>query len=369
MNKAAINEHERVKSSDYMHWAKTQSGARFNLASSGVMNRSLSELNPRIEDLEITCDAASLYGYKPLLERIGARYGVPVESIVEAGGTSMANHLAIAAAIEPGDEVLIEHPTYELILLTARYIGARVKKFSRKFEEDFRIQTAEIEKQITHQTRLVIITNLHNPSSALTDDETLKRIGALARERGARVLVDEVYLDAAFSRAPQTAFRLGDEFIVTSSLTKVYGLSGLRCGWIFAEPKLAQKIRRLNDLFGSVQPHATQRLSCIAFDHLDEIAAESRALLERNRAILNDFFASCAELETAPLEFGTVAFPRLRRGNADDFCALLRERYETSVVPGSFFEMPENFRIGIACETEMLKEGLERIGAAVKEFD
>ena len=93
-----------------------------------------------------------------------------------------------------------------------------------------------------------MITNLHNPSSAFADEATLRAVGEIARRVGARVLVDEVYLDAAFELAPRSAFHLGPEFVVTNSLTKVYGLSGLRCGWVLAEPELARRMWLLNDL-------------------------------------------------------------------------------------------------------------------------
>ena len=97
------------------------------------------------------------------------------------------------------------------------------------------------------------------------------------------MLVDEVYLDSAVPPRPTSAL-LGPQFVVTSSLTKVYGLSGLRCGWILAEPELAERMWRLNDLFGVNQPHQSEMLSCFAFDHLDEIAAGNAERLAANRA-------------------------------------------------------------------------------------
>src|SRR3546814_4174172 len=98
---------------------------------------------------------------------------------------------------------------------------------------------------------LVIITNLHNPSGAYADEATLREVGELAARVGARVLVDEVYLDSAFDRSSRSAIHLGDHFICTSSLTKVYGLSGLRCGWIFAAPPLAEADRKSTRLNSS----------------------------------------------------------------------------------------------------------------------
>jgi aspartate/methionine/tyrosine aminotransferase len=369
-----MNERQRVLSSAYMHWAKTESQARYNLAASGIGHYPLERLRVSLSDLELS--GTSGYGYPPLQEAIAAKHDVSVDSVVAANGASMANFLALAALLSPGDEVLVEQPTYELIVSAALYLGAEVKRFSRPREHGFRLDPAEVERAITPRTRLVVMANLHNPSNAYADEETLRRIGDIAARVGARVIVDEVYLDAAFARAPRTAFQLGEHFISTGSLTKVYGLSGLRCGWILAAPALAERMWRLNDLFGVAQPHAAERLSCIAFARLPEIAAGSRALLERNRALANDFFNTRDDLETFPLTDGMISFPRLlSRDGGDDsgrgveaLCALLREKYETSIVPGRFFEMPAHFRLSISGGTAMLSGGLERLGAALDEL-
>jgi aspartate/methionine/tyrosine aminotransferase len=353
-------------SSAYMEWAKLSSPARYNLAVSGVANYPLRELPVRLEDLELT--GSSAYGYEPLERRLATKCGVPVECVVAAAGTSMANHLAMAAAFDPGDEVLVEHPTYELLVSTARYLGAEIRRFSRHFEEGFRVDPHEVERQITPRTRLIMLTNLHNPSGVLTEESTLRQVGEVARSVGARVLVDEVYLDTAFQQAPRSAFHLGGHFISTSSLTKAYGLSGLRCGWVLAEPELARRMWRLNDLYGVIPAHTAERLSVIALDHLARIAARARALLEANRALLDHFLDSRKDLCTVRTEAGTTVFPRLLRGSVETFSKLLREKYETSVVPGEFFEMPEHFRMGVSGETQTVAGGLERLSAALDEF-
>jgi aspartate/methionine/tyrosine aminotransferase len=354
-----------VTTSSYMNWAKTSSMARFNLATSGIPNLSIRNLRVSLDDLEITNGG---YGYGPLIERIGARYGVDRDSIVTAAGTTFANHLAMAALVRPGDEVLFESPAYEPMLATVRYLGADVKRFFRRFDNGFSVSAEEIERSVSPKSRLIVITNLHNPSGVLTDNETLKQIGETARRVGARVLVDEVYIETLFESSPRTSFHLGKEFVVTSSLTKAFGLSGLRCGWIFAEPELAHRMWLLNDLFASTPVHAGERLSVLALDQLAELGARAKSLLDRNRDLLNAFLDTRDDLETVRPEFATVMFPRVRGGNADQLCRLLREKYETSVVPGTFFELPAHFRVGITVETDVLEAGLERLGKALDEM-
>jgi aspartate/methionine/tyrosine aminotransferase len=348
-----------------MHWAKTRSHATYNLANSGLAGYSLSDLPVKIEDLEI--NGPSIYGYAPLQRAIAQKCGVQTDCVVAANGASMANFLVLAAMLEPGDEVLIEHPTYELFVNSAQYLGAEVKRFSRRFEDSFRIGIEEIVAGVTSRTRLIVLTNLHNPSSALVDEATLKAIGAIAREANARVLVGEIYLDGLFEDTPHSAFHLGPEFIVTNSLTKIYGLSGLRCGWILAEPELAEKIWRLNDLMANIPAHAAERLSCIALAHLDKIRERSRRILTTNHKELSVFLKSRTDLEAIDFPNGTVCFPKLRQGPVEALCAVLREKYETTVVPGEFFGMSEHFRLGLGCETNVFAEGLRRLGLALDE--
>lgn len=356
----------QILSSDYMHWAKTRSSARFNLATSGLRNLPFEGLDTDCRDLALTRDGG--YGYEPLQEALASRLNVSVDSIVAATGTSLANHLAMAALVQPGDEVLIEHPTYEPLLALAHYLGAKVKRFQRRFDGGFSLQPAEIERHVSSHTRLIVITNLHNPTGVLADEETLQHVGEIAKRKGARVLIDEVYLEALFERRTRTALHLGNEFVVTSSLTKAFGLSGLRCGWVVAEPELAQTIWKLNDLFGVMAAHPAEQLSVIALKQLDRISTGAQSLLTTNRELVNQFLDSRKDLETVKPEFGTIVFPRLKQGDTPALIELLRNKYETSVVPGAFFEMPAHFRLGFGCDTEKLAGGLERLGAALDEL-
>jgi len=358
---------ERVMVSPYMQWAKQRSQARYNLAASGISSYPLDGIPARLEDLAPISRPGD-YGYAPLQDAIAAHCGARPENVVATDGTSMANYLALAAMLEPGDEALVEHPTYELLLAALGHLQAKIHRFPRRHEVGFALDPAEIERAITPRTRLIVITNLHNPSSSLAAESKLRAVGEIAQRTGARVLVDEVYLEAAFELAPRSAFHLGRQFVVTSSLTKVYGLSGLRCGWILAEPELARRIWLLNDLFGVNQAHPAERLSVLAFHNFDRIRGRARTLLENNRLLLNGFLAARTDLDIRPLEFGTTVFPRLLTGSVDRFCELFRHKYHGTVVPGSFFEMPDHFRIGIGGETEALRASLEQLGAALDEF-
>jgi aspartate/methionine/tyrosine aminotransferase len=351
--------------SDYMHWAKFKRPVRYALTTSEVPHFRMDSLPFKIADLDM--DGASHPRYAPLRERIAGRYGVSTEQVVAADGTSMANFLAMATLISPDDEVLIEQPTYELLLGTVSFLGGSIRRFERKPLDAFRLDPAEVEKAITPKTRLIVMTNLHNPSSVLAEEPELRAVGDLAARVGARVLVDEVYLDSAVPPR-RSSVHLGAEFVATNSLTKVYGLSGLRCGWILAEPELAERMWRLNDLFGVNQAHQAERLGCIAVDNLDRVTGDNPAMLERNRTLFNHFVASRPDLDCAPAEHGITAFPRWHGGDTQRLDDHLRDRYDTSVVAGRWFEMPERFRIGFGLPTPDFEEGLTRLGAALDDL-
>ena len=349
----------RTMQSDYMHWAKFKPPVRYALTSSEVPHFHMDQLDWTKADLD--CDGASHPRYAPLRERIAARYGVAVDRVVAADGTSMANFLAMAALIEPGDEVLVEHPTYEPLLGAASFLGATIKRFERAASDGFRLDPASVRAAMSDRTKLIVLTNLHNPSGALAGESELRAIADL----GPRILIDEVYLDAAGQRS---AVHLGPAFVVTNSLTKVYGISGLRCGWILAEPDLAERMWRLNDLFGVNQAHQAERLGCIALDHIDRVIGDTSAMLDRNRKLFNDFLSTRDDIVCASAEYGITAFPRWSGGDTQRLDDHLRANYECAVVPGRWFEMPDHFRIGFGIPTDIFSEALQRLGCGLDDL-
>ena len=118
----------------------------------------------------------------------------------------MANFIALTALVRRGDEVLVERPTYDPLLTVLDHLGARVTRFERVAEKGFRLGLGELERNFTPRTRLIVLCNLHNPSGAFTDDATMKQVGEMAATVGARVLIDEVYLESIFDQPWRSAF-------------------------------------------------------------------------------------------------------------------------------------------------------------------
>ena len=220
----------------YIDWAKSLPRVDVNLARSGVDLCPASLLRLKASDLVATLPVK--YGYAPLREAIARRYGVAAEQVFPvSGGTSFANWLACAAVLDGcgrGAEVIVERPTYEPLLRIPQALGHRVRRLDRRFEDGYAIDLDRFASLVTTKTRLAIVTNLHNPSGARIPMPTLRAMAALLARVKAYLLVDEVYLECIFGNRPESCVHAGPNVLTTNSLTKAYGLDGLRAGWIRA---------------------------------------------------------------------------------------------------------------------------------------
>jgi aspartate/methionine/tyrosine aminotransferase len=346
-----------------MHFAKTNPRTKYYLATSGVGGFPLHDLPYDYSKLQIHGDNS--YGYLPLKQAIAGRAGVTHDCVVTSEGTSMANYLAMAALLDPGDDVLIEQPAYGLLVDSAQFTGATVRRFSRSEEKGWVLDPDVVRRALTPRTKLIVVTNLHNPSSVLASNDSLREIADLAHSVGGHLLVDEVYLDAVYDVTPRSAFHLAGNVVITSSLTKIYGVSGLRCGWILAQPDLARAMWRLNDLFAATPSHPGELLSVAAFEHLPILRERAKRIVDPDRVVFNEFLDREKGVFAVRTTHGTTAFVKLLRGDCDTLIRRLRAEYETSVVPGRFFDMPDHFRVGMGVNHEMFVEGLSRISRAL----
>jgi aspartate/methionine/tyrosine aminotransferase len=347
----------------YMQWAKHRPSPRYDLAISNVLPCSIDEIEGARDAIALS--GRNDTGYAPLMEAIAARYGVSTDRVTTAQGTSGANFLACAALVEAGDDVLVERPGYDPLLGAPRLLGARTIRFDRTFDDGFALDPDRVRRALTPGTRLIILTSPHNPTGVIAERQALEAVGRLAESQGAHVLVDEVYLDASDAELPP-AVTLGDVFLSTSSLTKSYGLAGLRCGWILSSAAAAERLRRARDVVDGTGPIVTERLAALAFHQLERLIARSKTLLHANGALVREFLHGRPELAWVEPRGGTVVFPRLRDvADATDFAARLLAERETAIVPGKFFDAPPHFRIGFGGPTESLRGGLTALGEAL----
>lgn len=353
----------------YIQWAKALPPAEINLARSGVDPCPPAKLGLRAKDLVVSLPVQ--YGYLPLREAIARRYGVGVDRVFSlSGGTSFANWLACATLVgDGGGEVIVEAPTYEPLLTIPQGLGCEVIRLPRAAGERYAIDLERFASLVTPRTRLAIVSNLHNPSGVRIPMATLAEMARLLDRVGAHLLVDEVYLECLFDERTESCVYAGPNVIATSSLTKAYGLDGLRCGWILGPADVVRKAMLAHDILAGNAVAMGERMSLAAFERLSEIGRRPRAVLARNLGHVRGFLERERRLSAAVPDGGTVAFVGLPGGlDGDTLADHLRERYSTLVVPGRFFESPRHVRLSFGVRTPLLLRGLANVSRALDDL-
>ena len=355
----------------YMRWAKTRPRVTYDLASSGLMPVTTRELLGDVTAADaFEISGPTDEGFLPLREAIAARYRTSAECVSIAAGASGANFQVMLALLEPGDDALIETPAYDPLIAAARAAGANVVHFERSWSKGFALDPYVVRTALTPSTRLIVISNAHNPSGAMASRDALEQVGVMAEAIGARVLVDEVYAEAQYDEEPlpRPAATLGDVFVSTSSLTKAYGLAGLRCGWIIASPPVSARVRATRDCIDGSGPYVAERISLTAFERIDRLKARARQILAENLFIVRAMAQSHPRLEWLEPAAGTTAFPRVKNvDDTGDLVERLIRDHDTIVVPGHFFQAPQHIRIAFGGRTEMLREAVRRLDLALRE--
>ena len=354
----------------YLAWAIENYGlVKYDLATSGMPNLAAERVGPPAELLARATDVSA-----PALwvQAIARRFGVASASVVPTLGTTHGLWATYAALLSPGDDVVVESPAYEPLVRLAEGLGARVVSFARPLSRGAALDPAAIERAITTKTRLVAITNLHNPTGAYAPDEVIESVAAVTRRAGVPLLVDEVYRDLVDydPTRGRTAFHLGAGIVTTSSLTKVYGLGWARAGWVLAEPHLAKRIFDATLHTAGGTSYALASIGAIALDRIADlyaISAQQRAGDDALAARLSAFVAARPNLSWSRAPGSIFGFVVDRRG-VDLRAAIERaiRQEQVIVAPGVFFGAPSGFRIRYgALPIELLDEGLARLGRAL----
>jgi aspartate/methionine/tyrosine aminotransferase len=348
----------------YMAWAKQRRPAKFDLAGSNMLACSIDDLEGAGAALSL--EGANENGYPPLLRAIAAHYGVKPSRVMTANGCSGANLLAMGATLSVGDEILMERPYYDPFAGTAQLLGATVRFFDRRFEDGYQLNLDALRSAVTPRTRLLVLTNPHNPGGVLLDDATIVAAAGIAADLGAHLLVDEAYLDivnimgGGTRRTP--AALLAPNAISTSSLTKSHGLNALRCGWAIASEDLVERMRRTRDVVDGIGSVPIERLSVLAFEQMNKLTDRARVIAMRNLDLFRLWIVGMKRLELPAPARTTIVFPRIK--DLDDtraFAEGLQVGHDVAVVPGYFFGEPRNIRISLAGRPDVVKEGLDRL--------
>jgi hypothetical protein len=281
----------------------------------------------------------------------------------------MGNFLLAWALLTRGAPVAVEDPVYENMPALVDLLGAGLIHLPRRPESGYRVEPGLVEAALAAGARLIILTDLHNPTGVHLRDDDLEAIRALAARHGARILLDEVYRDFLPGR-PGTAYRPDDPtVVVTSSLTKVYGLGSLRAGWVLCPPALRTRIAEVVDYLTVLPPAAAATGAEMAWADIDARQDRARAATLPGREVFARWVESRPDVDCVLPDAGVTAFPRLRDiTDTTALCEWLRTERETALVPGCFFGDPTRVRLSAGAPPDVLEPGLRRLEEAIGRF-
>jgi aspartate/methionine/tyrosine aminotransferase len=349
----------------YLAWARRFYGSvPFDLASSGI---------PVVSHEELGAPGAldDVRGWERARVAAARFNDVPADEAIVALGTTHALWIAYATLLSPGDEVLVEAPTYEPLVRIAEGVGARVKTFDRPASRGYALDPRLVSDALTDRTRVVTISNLHNPSGARTSDDVLRETARVVAARGATLLVDEVYapfdtLVGADGVSSSSARKLAPNIVTVSSLTKCFGLGNDRIGWVLAPSDV---IARANDAVtasAGMLPLSHANLATHAFARVPALADRARVLLGDKRSRVAAWARSHPRLSWSAPDAGLFGFATL--DDPADLTPVI-ERGATShgvlVAAGSFFGVPNGFRLGWSLPADKLDDGLARLSTVL----
>ena len=344
---------------------------RFNLAESSVRDRTIADLGVAWEDLVLAY--ADHRGRPGLLSLIAGRAGAPVTEadVLTTTGAAGALFIIATSLLTAADHLVVVRPNYATNIETPRAIGCAISFVDLAFEDGFVLDPARIADAIQPNTRLISVTTPHNPTGVMLDAAALREVIAIGEARGVKVLVDETYRDMAFGPQPPVAASLSPAVISVSSVSKTYGIPGVRVGWIVCrDPALMTRFLAAKEQIGICGSVIDERLAEAALAQGEAWLAPLQARLREGFATIDRWMASEPRLEWVKPAGGCVCFPRVRPDISIDmeaFYRVLLDDHAAMVGPGHWFEMDRRFmRIGYGWPlAEELAGGLAAISASL----
>lgn len=305
-----------------------------------------------------------------VLDLLAARHGISRDQVICTTGATGALALLYRALARPGDHVLVETPGFDLFTDLANAQHLCVTSFARTGEH-YEIDVESVMQAVQPNTRLIVVSNLHNPSGMVTSSQSLMALAQAAEERGVRVVVDEVYGDYAdIAARPKPAACLAPNLITINSVTKIYGLATLRCGWIISAPEIMASLRTLSDRTEFGISNLSHAVAALVLENSAPFEAFSLGMIAKSRPVLEGYYSRWLTeglVEGALPEAGCICFPRLV--GVDDsysFSEWMAAEQQVVIAPGEYFGAPGHIRIGFGKEADQLEQGLVRLEAGLR---
>lgn len=344
---------------------------RFNLSESSITDQSLAGLGLTIPDLTL------LYGEhrgSPALRELVVANEplLSADDVLIAGGAAGALFIIATALLGAEDHMVVVRPNYATNLETPRAIGCPTSFVDLAFEDGFALDVERLAAAVTPRTKLISITCPHNPTGVTVSEEELRRIAQFAAERRCLLLVDETYRDLSLTGELPIAASLGRHVISVSSLSKAYGVPGIRVGWIVnSDPELQEMFLAAKEQISICGSVINEWVAEQILQRRDAFLALTLAEWRRRLDRIAAWIEGEDLLEWVRPSGGVVCFPRMKTdppGGTDAFYRRLLKDHGTYVGPGHWFEMHDRyFRLGYGWPTaEELEGGLVGISAALR---
>jgi aspartate/methionine/tyrosine aminotransferase len=345
----------------------------YDMSESGVRPLTLRDLVEMGFDLDAFMDQPLGYsqsnGTIELRERLAAIYpGADVEQIEVTNGTSEANYLIALSQLQPGDEVAMEVPNYMQMPGVARSLGATIRTFTLRQDTGWEPDWDEFDRAVTPRTRLLYLSNPNNPTGSILSRSAMERIVRRCEFTNTWILADEVYLGAEIDCARTTSFwGMSDRAIVTSGLSKAYGIPGVRVGWIVGPRSLVSECWTQHDYLTIGPNKLSDRLARVAVEpqNRERCYARTRAILTHNLPIAREWISRFSgRLTWREPQAGAIALVRYDADiNSLELAERVRENQSTLIVPGSHVGLQGHLRVWLGGREEFLREGLRRIAS------
>jgi aspartate/methionine/tyrosine aminotransferase len=312
-------------------------------------------------------------GNAALREIVGASSsGARADDVLVVPGAAAALFIVNSSLLDAGSSMLVVRPNYATNITTPRLLQCSVEYLDLKFEDGFQLDLDEVASRITANTRLISVTYPHNPTGVALNEAKLRALVELAERRGCYLLVDETYRDLQRGSMPPLAATLSSRAISVSSLSKAYGLPGIRMGWIICtNPELQELFLAAKEQIFICNSVVDEEIARRVMVEREKLLPEIRARVNENYGIVADWMRGEENLEWIPPEGGVVCLPRMRADraiNTESFYKQLLQRFKTYVGPGHWFEMSDRyFRLGYGWEPkDKLVAGLANISGALR---
>src|SRR5256712_8452788 len=309
-------------------------------------------------------------GMPALRSKIARVHRVPRTNVMVTTGATEANFMVNAAVVSPGDRVIADAPMYSPLRDCPRGFGADVVEIARDCRDGWALDIDRIRKAANRRTRLVVLCNLNNPTSARITKGELMELLDLAGEHDAHLLVDETVRDLAFTHPPPSVASLGPRGIAMSTVSKMYGLGMLKVGWIVARPEVLRRVLGVRDYTTGNAPPLAQTFADWAVRRHDFFVRRARAIVKRNRALLQETLDGTPALHADLPLIGNVVFPH-SDANVTKLERLLIRKYRTVIAHGRYFAargFRDHFRLGLGGKTPVFRRGAANLRRAVGEL-